>query len=303
MILRQAWCAAALPLFLGAASAAAEPLTYAIQPINPVVQVTLEGDAEVTLSPLLGPPTTFSLFDGTSTLFGRPRGTAVADVGLPGAFMGGAQGIVVSSFQANTEFTESAFLFTDLFAQLPPIPSPVPLVGAGLLVEIADLELVLDGPLSSPLHPNGEPNGFSWDGEAPLTVNGVLNLFVLIPGQEPIGLPEPATFSVSVSPAFLLGGFTGNATTTTLEVGADALDVDPETAQFLAPIEIDLGVVGGLSVNLTRLRLRIDGAYTGINRKHGLPPAGGGGPIGCGMGPELALLVPALGWLRRRRRA
>jgi len=296
------WCAAfGLSLF-GAVSASAANLTYAIQPSNPVVQVAIDGDASVTYSPLLGPPTTVSLLNGTANMSGRPRGSAVADVGLPGQFMGGAHGILISSFQANTDFTDAAFLFTDLFGQLPPIPSPVPLGGAGLLVDIADLELVLDGPLSSPLHPNGQPNGFSWAGEAPLTVNGSLNLLVIIPGQDPIGPAEPpATFSVSVSPAALLGGFTGDATTTTLEVGADALEVNPDTTAFQAPIEINLGALGGLSVKLTRLNLRINAAYIGINKKFGLPPPGA--PMGCGIGPELALLVPALAVLRRRKRA
>jgi hypothetical protein len=294
------WCAAFGLVLSGAVSASADPLIYAIQPSNPVIQVVIEGDASVTYSPLLGPPTTVSLLNGVGNVNGRPRGSAVADVGLPGQFMGGAHGILISSFQANTDFTSAAYLFTDLFGQLPPIPSPVPLEGAGLLVDIADLELVLDGPLSSPLHPNGQPNGFFWSGEAPLTVNGSVNLSVIIPGQDPIGLPEPATFSVSVSPAALLGGFTGDATTTTLDVGADGLEVNPDTTQFLAPIEINLGVLGGLSVTLTRLTLRIDGAYTGINKKFGLPPPGA--PVGCGIGPELALLLPALGWLRLRRR-
>jgi hypothetical protein len=301
MIRRQGWCAAALPLFLLAISAGAEPLTYTISPVNPVLTVVVEGDASVTYSPLLGPPTTVSLVNGISQLSGRPRGSAVADVGLPGAFGNGAHGLVISSFQANTEFGESSFLFTDLFEQLPEIPSPVPLVGAALVVDIADLELVFDGPLSSPLQPNG-PNNYSWAGQVPLTVNGSINVSVLIPGQEPIGLPEPSTFSVSVSPAFMTGGFLGDATTTTLEVGADALEVDPDTGEFLAPIEINLGVLGGISVELTRLRLRVDGAYTGVNRKHGLPGAGPAMP-GCGMGPELALIVPALACIRRKRRA
>jgi hypothetical protein len=295
------WSAFALPLLLGAGSATADPLTYSIQAANPVVQVALDGDVSVTYSPLLGPPTTVSLLNGSSTLFGRPRGSAVADAGLPNAFLGGAHGIVVSSFHANTEFGDATFLFTDLFGQLPPIPSPVPLVGAGLLVHIADLELVQGTPVISALHPNGQPNGFSWSGEtSPLTVNGSIDVSVLIPGQEPIGLPATATFSVAMSPAPFFGGFTGDATTTTLEVGVDALEVDPDTSTYLAPIEINLGVLGGISVDVTRLRFRIDGAYTGVNKKYGLPPPSA--TPGCGIGPELALLVPALGFLRGRRR-
>ena len=64
-------------------------------------------------------------------------------------------------------------------------------------------------------------------------MNGSINLSVIIPGQEPIGLPEPSTFSVSVSPAFMVGAFTGDAVSTTLDVGADGIDVDPPTGEFL----------------------------------------------------------------------
>jgi hypothetical protein len=37
-----------------------------------------------------------------------------------------------------------------------------------------------------------------------------------------------------------------------------------------------------------------------VNRSHGLPP-GAPPPLGCGIGPELAALLPALACLRRRR--
>lgn len=282
---------------LAAASASAAPLLYRIVGPQQVINVIVAADAVVTYGPPLLPPVTVPLLDGTSILTGRAQGTATADVGLPGAFMGGANGVVVSSGQLDTTFTESVILFTDIFGQLPPIPSPVPLVGAALVVHIAELELVLDGPLSSPLVPSGEPNEFLWAGDAPLTVNGSLNLSVAIPGQDPIGLPEPVPFSVPLSPGALAGAFSGDATSTTLDVGVEALDLEPELS---AGVTIDLGALGSLDVDLTRVFLRIDGTYSLTNRTHGLPPAGGGAG-GCGMGPELVLLLPALGWLRRRR--
>jgi len=46
----------------------------------------------------------------------------------------------------------------------------------------------------------------------------------------------------------------------------------------------------------------VNGSYTGVNRQHGLPePAPPPPAVGCGIGPELAALVPLLAWLRRRR--
>jgi hypothetical protein len=83
-------------------------------------------------------------------------------------------------------------------------------------------------------------------------------------------------------------------------VGVEALELEPELS---AGVAIDLGALGSLSVDLTRVFFRIDGTYSLTNRAHGLPPAGGGGGVGCGMGPELVLLLPVLGWLRRRRAA
>lgn len=295
MAFRQ-WQFALAAVWIGAASASAEPLTYPIAAVNPLVNVVVVGDAEVSYGPPLGPPVTISLLDGTANLAGRPRGSAVAEVGLPSAFMGGANGIALSSFSADTRFADSAILLTDIFGQLPPIPSPVPLVGAALVVEIAELTVRLDGPLESSLVPSGA-NEWLWAGAAPLTVEGSVNLSVAIPGQEPIGLPEPVPFSVPLDPGVLTGAFSGDATSTTLDVGVEALEARTDAS---GSILIDLGALGGLHVTLTRLTLLIDGSYSGVNRQYGLPPANGGVP-GCGMGPELALLLPALGYLRRRR--
>ncbi len=297
MKLRAAGATALVLAWIAAAPVAAEPLTYPLQRLVPVVDVSLTGTAAVTLVPVLGPPTSLSLLDGFSTLVGRPGGSAVADVGLPGQFAGGAHGLDLSSLLATVSFDESAIFLTDVFEQLPPIPSPVPLVGAALIVDIADLAIQLDGPLEAPLVPLG-PSAFSWAGAAPLTVSGTLNLRLVIPGQAPIGLEEPVPFSAPLSPGVLAGSFAGDAASTTLDVGVDALELDTDPSALA--VGLQLAGLGSLNVQLTQLRIRIDGTFTGTNRKHGLP-AGGGVVPGCGIGPELALLVPALGWLRRRR--
>jgi hypothetical protein len=287
-------------LAFAASAASGEPLTYPSRPLEPVVNVSLTGDADVTYTPPLGTPVTVSLLDGAATLGGRPRGASVADVGLPNAFMGGAHGIVVSAFEADTTFQSGATLLTDIFGQLPPIPSPVPLVGAALVIDIAELTLRLDGPLSSPLTAFGSPNEFLWAGEAPMTIEGSINMSVWIPSQDPIGLPEPVPFSVPLSPGALTGAFSGDAVSTTLDVGAEALEVDTNAN---AVVSINLGLLGAagtVDVELTRLRLLLDGSFSGVNTTYGLTPAGSGA-AGCGMGPELVLLLPALAWLRRRR--
>lgn len=284
-----------LGLVLGLAlSAAAEPLSYPIQRLDNSVNVGVTGVAQVTYTPLIGPPLGATV-SGFSVLNGRATGSGVADVGLPSAFAGGANGILLSAFQANTSFDESATLFTDVFDQLPPIPTPIPLGIAIVFVDIADLSVTLEEPLSSALEPTN-PNEFSWEGEAPVTIEGTVNLVLMIPTQEPIGLPSPVPFSISSDALF--GAFSGDATTTTLDVGFDEVDIDTTGTMSL---HVNLGLAGSLSVDLTSLRLMVDASYTGLNRKYGLPPSGGGVP-GCGIGPELALLLPPLGWLSRRRR-
>lgn len=287
-------------LLAWSASASADPRIYQIQGLQSIVGVSVVGDIQVTLSPLLGPPVSYSLF-GSSNLTGRPSGSGVADVGLPNSFAGGAQGLLLSAFQANTQFLDGGILLTDIFGLLPPIETPIPLEGAAFVADIADLVLILDGPLSSPLTSVSDPDEYLWAGEAPLTIAGSLNLSVAIPGQEPIGLAEPVDFSVPLSPGALFGSFTGDTATTTLVVGLDPVDIDPDTSEFMQPIPIDLGLLGSITVTPSRLRLVVNASYTGLNKQGGLTPAPAA--PGCGIGPELAALIPALGWLWRRRRS
>jgi hypothetical protein len=290
---------AAAALGLGASAASAEFLTYPIRPADSLVNVAIVADADVSYGPPLGPPVTISFADLSANLTARPNGSGVADTGLP-SFDGGAHGIWLDSFQTNTSFANNALLLTDVFGQLPPIPSPVPLVGAAYFLDIADLTIRTTEPLVSPLLANGA-NEFLWAGEAAVTVEGTVNLFVTIPGQEPIGLQEPVPFSVPLDTAALSGGFSGDAVSTTLDVGVAPLELETDVPPQTIPI--DLAGLGSVSVTLTRLTLVVDGAFTGVNRKYGI----GGAPPpvipACGMGPELALLVPALAALRRRRRA
>jgi hypothetical protein len=298
MLVRRMQALAAAALGLGASAAVAEPLTYPIRPADALANVAIVADAVVSYGPPLGPPVHVNFADLSANLAGRPNGNAVADTGLP-SFDAGAHGIWLHSFQANTSFLNNALLLTDVFGQLPPIPSPVPLVGAAYFLDIADLTIRTTEPLVSPLLPNGT-NEFLWAGEAALVVEGAVNLFVTIPGQEPIGLQEPVPFSVPLDTAGLTGGFSGDAASTTLDVGVPPLEVETDLPPSTVPI--DLGALGSVSVTLTRLTLVVDGTFTGVNRKYGLT---GGAPAavpGCGMGPELALLVPALAALRRRRR-
>lgn len=287
-------------LWFAAAAAAADPLDYPIR--GNVLTVVMDGEVRVTYNPLTSPPVSHDTI-GAANLIGQPTGEGVADVGLPLSFMGGGHGLLLAAFDATTQFSGQGLLLTDVFAGLPPIPgSPIPLAGAAFLLQIADLEVTLDGPLSSSLV-RTDANQFSWAGEAPVTIAGTLAPVLLIPGQAPIPAPASGAFSVS-APGALLGAFSGDDVSTTLDVGLEPVEVTPDTDVLTQPIVVQLGAVGSVSVVPNRLRIRVDGSFTGVNRQYGLPPSRGGGlPPACGIGPELALLMAALGGLSRRRRA
>jgi hypothetical protein len=297
-------------LFVGslcvlASSAGAEPLLYPLQGQN-AVRVLAESVFEVSFIPLgLGEPLTVTA-TGSTDLTSRQSGSAVVDVGLPDAFGGGASGIYIESFDAHVDVNDIGTLITNLFEPLIPllpVPPPIPLVGAIALIDIADLDVSMVAPLSSSLISTA-PNEYTWAGETALRISGSLNLSIWIPGQETIAL-GPVPFDQFVDPAALAGEFTGDAVSTTLVVGSPDAVVNPDTAPLIAePLVIPLGALGEIAVTPKRLRLAVNGNFEAVNGQYGLappspPPAPG---PACGIGPELAALLPLLVGLRGRRR-
>jgi hypothetical protein len=269
------------------------------------VRVVVVGDVDVTYTPPLGlgAPTTTTL-SGSSTLSGVPSGAGVADVGLPDQFAGGAQGLLLSAFDAHTEFDEAGALITNAFDDVVPLlpaPPPIPLMGAVVLVDIAELDVNLLGPLESSLLSIDDPSEYHWGGVAPLRIAGSLNLLIWIPGQDPIQFAS-AGFGLETSEGALAGTFGGDATLTRLVVGLDDATLDPDTTGLVQPYVLDLTPLGVISVTPKRLRLVANARYTAVNREYGLPSSAPPPPLGCGIGPELAALLPALACLRRLRR-
>jgi hypothetical protein len=104
-----------------------------------------------------------------------------------------------------------------------------------------------------------------------------------------------------------------------LPLGFDTLRLDPETGDMFAsriagtsPQHVsvmrlrDLNSDGDVNDSGERMLVFDAGAPLGTNLvdvtlKYG-SDGGGGGGVGCGIGPELALLMPAIGWLYGRRR-
>jgi hypothetical protein len=291
-------------LVVAAGSAAAEPLNYNLLRAA-LTRVLVDGHLRVTYTPPLGlgEPVSY-LVIGSTDLSGSNSGLAVADVGLPDQFAGGANGLLLSAFDAQTSFDQPATLFTNVFDGLVTLlpELPIPLAGAVVTFDIADLQVSSLGPLESDFLSLGEPNQWHWAGVTPLHVSGQLNLLLTIPSREPIQFAS-GSFGVSSSDGALAGSFTGDATSTTLVVGLEDATVNPETDELLQEHVIDLSPLGVVTLKLNRLRLAVNGSYTGVNRQYGLPEPAPPPPaaVGCGIGPELAAAVPLLAWLRRRR--
>jgi hypothetical protein len=290
--------------FVAAGSAAAEPLNYNLLRAS-VARVLVDSVFRVTYTPPLGlgDPVSYVVL-GSTELSGSNSGLAVADVGLPDQFANGANGLLLSAFDAETSFDDSATLLTDVFDPLTDmLPElPIPLAGAAVLVDIADFQVSQLAPLQSDLLSLGEPNVWHWAGAAPLHFAGQLNLLIAIPGQAPIQFAS-GSFGVSSSQGALAGSFTGDATSTSLVVGIEDATVNPETQDLLQEYVVDLSPLGVVMLRLNRMRLAVNGSYTGVNREYGLPEPPPAPAAGCGIGPELAAVVPLLAWLRRRRQA
>ena len=300
------WCASAmlaLAALISAASARAEPLDYEVAQTF-AGRMFINADVEVRFTPPVEPPISRDLF-GSTDLTGQNFGSGVLDVGLPGNFDGGSQGLLLSAFNARTEFNDTTVLLTNVFDDLVadlPIGLPVPLVGAILMLDIGDLYVDLLGPLESPFVTLVDPDVYHWAGLAPLQISSDVNLLLWIPGQEPIQFAS-TSFRLAVSDGALVGTFNGNETLTGLTVGVDEADVKPETDDYTAPWAVYAGPLGSVTLSVNALRLVIKGKYRAVNRDYGLPAASPPASApGCGVGPELAALLPLLGWLRRRQR-
>jgi hypothetical protein len=83
-------------------------------------------------------------------------------------------------------------------------------------------------------------------------------------------------------------------------VGLEEATLSPDTTALIQPYVIDLSPLGVIRLTPKRLRLTANASYTALNREYGLPAVASPG-VACGIGPELAALLPALAWLRRRR--
>jgi hypothetical protein len=301
-----AWCAnamLALAILIGASPARAEPLDYEVAQTF-LGRVLVDANVEVQYTPPVGPALSQYLIASTD-LRGQNFGSGVLDVGLPGNFDGGSQGLLLSAFNARTEFNDTTVLLTNVFDDLAadlPIPPPVPLIGAILLLDIGDLYVDLLGPLESPFLTLADPDVYYWAGVAPLQISSDVNLLLSIPGQQPVQFAS-TSFRLAASDGALVGTFDGDESLTALTVGVDEANVKPETDDYTAPFAVYAGPLGSITLRVSRLKLVMNGKYRAANKDYGLPAASPPASApGCGVGAGRAALMPQFSWLRRRPR-
>jgi hypothetical protein len=210
-------------VFAIAGSAAANPLLYKVVSAESNASATMGVSAFMDVTPDLTeiPPGTDDFpvaasLSGTSNTFPVASSQVTADVGLPGSFNDGANGITISQFTlgfANLPGTLSGF---------GSVPVPLDLTGSSFQLvafsaRVSSLNITLDGPISSSLTPSGNPDEWLWAALASVTITGILEPIVTVPTVDPVSLGEfPFTQSV---PLLLAGTFAGIPTGSQVTVG------------------------------------------------------------------------------------
>jgi hypothetical protein len=241
---RYALGALAVSLLL-ASSVSAVPLVYNIQPTQSDIQTatSLSASADVTPDLLNQFPQSVNLIGTSSTQPGYGT-TLTADVGLPGNFQDGANGIVIS--QMAVTYPEALQLFSIGSITVPlggGTSQPVAFVG-----NLTSLNITLDAnsTITSSLTPTQNPGEYLWAGLANLTISGSLSPTVIIPTVQTIDLPA-TPFSQSTT-AVLAGTFYGDGLGSLVTVGIPAdeihnLDVSLPPIQVTGLDPLGLGLL------------------------------------------------------------
>jgi len=248
-----------LTALLCATSAGALPLTYAVVQSESNITVRERLNATVDVSPDFT-DSTANTFPYTETLSASettaPSGLSkvVADVGLPSAFNGGANGINFSTLIIQT------FSAPGTLAGATNVPIPLSITGSPTLfatvsASVSTLQITLNSPLQSTLTPSVNPNEWLWAGLGDFTISGTVSPQLVLPAQLPVA-PTPTPFSQNVQ--LLVGGtFSGDGTGTQITVGIDE-DALHDQDLSLPPTHQVIDLVPGvlqLSLDLTNLAL------------------------------------------------
>lgn len=206
-----------------AGGASAAPLLYPVVVSESNVFVSVGASATMDVNPdftelLPGGdefPVSASLA-GSSNTFPTPASRVIADVGLPGSFDDGANGITFSDLTIKTTNTPGVI---NGFGS---VPVPLDVTGSSYQLvafsaRMSVFQILLDAPFSSALTPSGNPDEWLWAGLANVRLVGILEPIVSIPGQDPVTLGAfPFDQAVTIP---LAGTFSGIPSGTEITVG------------------------------------------------------------------------------------
>ncbi len=247
-----------------AGAAAAVPLPYTVVAAESNLFVRTRVNSSLDVNPDftegVGGGDEFPVYEtlsGSSNTVPSPLSKLTADVGLPGGFDNGANGITFSTLVIH------AYNAPGVIAGTGSIPVPLDVSGTSVVfvavtASVTSLQITLNSPLSSSLTPTGNPDEWLWTGVADATISGTFNpQLYTTPGQIPVS-PGPTPFSQNVLLP-LAGTFSavpGDGTRVNVGIPSDApndqdLGLPPisETVDLL-----DLGLVT-LTFNLDTLVL------------------------------------------------
>lgn len=165
---------------------------------------------------------------GTSTV--SNTSTATVDVGLPGDFQNGANGITFDDLVIALPGTFNITNFSTVsLASLVVDAGLLPTPAIGFTANFGGLTITLNSSFSSPLV-EGNPGEYLWAGVADVNLSGEFSPTVGIPTFDPVE-PAPVPFDLDLMLA-LAGTFTGNGQGSTVTVGFPVDDLE----------QIDLGL-------------------------------------------------------------
>jgi PEP-CTERM motif-containing protein len=275
----------AVGAFAIAGGAAAAPLLYKVVSAESNASMTLAVDGAIDVTPdFLNQFPIAASMSGTSNTVPIAASKVTADVGLPGAFNDGANGITIS------EFTLGYANLPGVISGFGSVPVPLNLTGSSFQLvaftaRVSALNITLDAPISSALTPTGNPDEWLWSALASVTITGILEPTVSVPITDPVTLGQ-FPFSQSV-PILLAGTFAGIPTGSQVTVGIPNTALTNQDLS-LPPISVSgipldgLGLVNG-TFSLDNLTL-VDFATAAVYRNATpIPEPGTAALIGLGL--------------------
>jgi hypothetical protein len=236
--------------------ASALPLNYAVVQSESNIATDMRVSSTIDVDPDLSGGT----FPFTEPLQGsdntQPSGLShlTADVGLPGSFNDGANGITISTLVIH------AFNLPGTLVGTSSVPVPLGVTGSPVLyvtatARITSFQIMLNSPLTSTLTATGNPNEWLWAGLADANISGTISPQIATPAPAlPVSAP-PTPFSQNVQLA-LAGTFTGVPGGTRVNVGiAQNALTNQNLSMPPITLPVDLGLGFSLTLDVTDLVL------------------------------------------------